>query len=206
MTTNVCTEQQFINDTKCHTLQIIRDDGVSRSLRFRKPGTTCYGFDIITWPGYLCYTGDMGCFVFSRTEDMLSFFRDKGSSDPLRITPQYWAEKLQAVDRNGGYQEFSFERFCEVVNSIAEQDEDATDELKQAVAEMLDDCGGESAETCYRAASEFEWEDEQYFTDFYEHSLMEYTFHYIWCCYALVWGIRQYDAVKAAKAGKDGAK
>ena len=27
-------------------------------------------FDIVTWPGYLCYSGDMGCFVFTRLPDM----------------------------------------------------------------------------------------------------------------------------------------
>jgi hypothetical protein len=196
-----CTEQRFTDDTKNHVLQIIRDDGVNRHLRFRKPGTTCYGYDIITWPGYLCYTGDMGCFVFSRTEDMLEFFRDKGAGEPLHINPQYWAEKLQAVDRNGGYKGFSYERFREVVSGIIRDDEDATDELKDAVNEMLNTCNGESAESCYQSASDFQWEGDQYFTDFHEHSLDKYTFHFVWCCYALVCGVRHYDAVKATKQG-----
>ncbi len=202
MIANACTEQQFLGDIKNHALEIIRDEGVYRHLRFRRPGTRCYGFDIITWPGYLCYTGDMGCFVFSRVEDMLKFFRDEGTGGPLRINLRYWAEKLQATDRNGGYKAFGFERFREVVNRIVAEDEDATEELKEAVKEMLDDCEGKSAEACYMAAFEFEWDNQQYFTDFFEHSLEEYTFHYIWCCYALVWGIRQYDAAQMANPGE----
>jgi hypothetical protein len=199
MIPNACTEQQFLGDIKNHTLQIILADGVYRHLRFRRPGTVCYGFDIVTWPGYLCFSGDIGCFVFSRVEDMLKFFRDGGTCEPLRINPQYWSEKLQATDKNGGYKAFSYERFREVVNQIVAEDEDATKELKEAVEEMLDSpCGLETAEACYQAVAEFEWEGEQYFTDFFEQSLDEYTFHYIWCCYALVWGVRQYDAAQAA--------
>jgi hypothetical protein len=194
-------EQRFDGDIKDHALQIIRNDGVYRHLCFRRPGTMCYGFDIITWPGYLCYTGDTGSFVFSRTNDMLSFFRDTGVG-PLQINPQYWSEKLQATDKNGGYKAFSFERFREVVCGIVKNDEDATEELREAVDKLLDDCGAETAEACYQAVAEFEWEGEQYFTDFFENSLDEYTFHYIWCCYAIVWGIRQYDAAQTAKQGE----
>ena len=27
----------------------------------------------------------------------------------------------------------------------------------------------------------------------YRGSMNRYTFHYLWCCYALAWGINQYD-------------
>jgi hypothetical protein len=141
----------------------------------------------------------MGCFVFSRTEDMLGFFRDKGTNDPLHINPPYWAEKLKAIDRNGGYEEFSHARFAEIVREIVAEDDDATEELKTAVEEMIEECEGGSAESCHNAAANFEWEGEQYFSDFWEHSLMEYTFHFVWCCYALAWSVRQYDAAQAQK-------
>ena len=45
---------------------VLRDDGVYRHIRFKKPGTGCMHFDLVTWPGYLCYSGDMGCYVFCR--------------------------------------------------------------------------------------------------------------------------------------------
>ena len=31
------------------------------------------------------------------------------------------------------------------------------------------------------------------FRDFWETNLCDYTFHFTWCCYALAWGIQQYD-------------
>ena len=89
-------QEEFQKDVSQHGVTIIRDDGVNRHIRFKRPGTMCMHFDLITWPGYLCYCGDMGTYVFSRLEDMFEFFRTDRD-----INPGYWAEKLQAVDNHG---------------------------------------------------------------------------------------------------------
>lgn len=68
-------EQRFLNDVANHEMIIIRDDGVNRHVRFKRPNSSCMYFDLITWPGHLCYTGDMGSYVFRRLEDMFEFFR-----------------------------------------------------------------------------------------------------------------------------------
>jgi hypothetical protein len=34
------------------------------------------------------------------------------------------------------------------------------------------------------------------FTDSWEWNYREYTYRYIWCCYALAWAIKKYDEVK----------
>lgn len=72
-----------------HTLEILRDVGLYRHLRCQKPGTWTYGFDVVTWPGYLCVCGDIGTWVFSRVSDMLPWF--EASSE---INPDYWSQKL----------------------------------------------------------------------------------------------------------------
>lgn len=69
------TEETFLADVAAHQIHVLRDDGVHRHIRFKRPGTYCMQFDLITWPGYLCYTGDMGTYVFNRLEDMFEFFR-----------------------------------------------------------------------------------------------------------------------------------
>lgn len=48
-------------------------------------------FHIVTWPGSLCYTGDMGDYLFQRTEDMVTFMR-QATRDPW-----YAAEKCVAA-------------------------------------------------------------------------------------------------------------
>jgi len=107
----------FTRNTEHHVMEVIRDDGVNRNIRFRKPGTMINHFDLITWPGKLCCTGDMGTYVFTRLEDMFEFFRTDGG----RINLGYWSEKLIAMDCNGRHsgnsvEEFSDERFTEVIN------------------------------------------------------------------------------------------
>ena len=62
------TVARFQHDIATHQVVILRDDGVYRHIRFKRPTTMCMHFDLVTWPGYLCYSGDMGCFVFSRLD------------------------------------------------------------------------------------------------------------------------------------------
>lgn len=97
------TEESFLKDVAGHQMTVVSENGVHRHVRFKKPSTGNMHFDLITWPGYLAYSGDM-------------------------------------------------------------------------------------------AAQEFESSDGFRFTDFWEVDSTEYTFRFIWCCYALAWGIRQYDA------------
>src|ERR1039457_99476 len=82
--------ERFERDTAEHEMTVIHDDGLYRHLRFQKPGSWIYGYDIVTWPGYLAITGDAGEYMFARLPDMFEFFAGND-----RINPQYWAEKLR---------------------------------------------------------------------------------------------------------------
>jgi hypothetical protein len=86
--------QRFAGDTAEHQLTVLRDDGLYKHLRFKKPGTGMYRYDLVTWPGYLTFCGDMGTLVFFRTEDMLSFFRSNPDRPTYRINPDYWSQKV----------------------------------------------------------------------------------------------------------------
>ncbi len=191
------TEQSFRRDIRDHALTVRLDNGVHRHLQFRKPGTSCCGFDIVTWPGYLAFSGDMGSFVFQRLEDMLKFFRqDVAPTAALRINLPYWAEKLEAADRFSGFQKYSEQKFRQRIASGLD-DVAASKKLRAAVnAEVLAfDCSDER--TVRERVDAFEHGGFQ-FSDFWECHLDEYTPRFIWCCYALVWGIQQYDAAIAA--------
>lgn len=43
-----CTVDRFLKDAENHKMTVVRDDGVYRHLRFMKPETTSYWFDLIT--------------------------------------------------------------------------------------------------------------------------------------------------------------
>lgn len=100
---------RFLTDVAGHEMTIIRDDGVARHVRFAQPGTSVMHFDLITWPGMLCYTGDMGTYVFRRDYDMFTFFRRMQRRYPIDL--RYWAEKVEAADKDGGIKEFCKDKF-----------------------------------------------------------------------------------------------
>ena len=200
------TEQSFLKDVADCQMHILMDNGLYRHIRFKRPDTGCYHFDIVTYPSYLVYSGDMGCFVFSRLPDMFQFFRVDGEhlrdGQTLGINPDYWSEKLQAVDKGDGYKEYSQEKFEQIVNEYVDEyieDAELRDSqiavgLREAVGDEVINCG-ESQQDAYDAASNFSHGDFE-FRDFWERDLTEYTHRFIWCCYALAWGIKQYDATK----------
>ena len=88
---------RFLRDIAQHQMTILRDDGVYRHLRFQVPGTPHRQFDLVTWPGYLAYTGDMGAYVFTRVHDMFKFFRRELQSYDMDM--HYWAEKCEAASQ-----------------------------------------------------------------------------------------------------------
>jgi hypothetical protein len=213
--TSACTEDRFLADVSKHAMTVIHDDGVHRHLRFRNPETSCYWFDLITWPGTLCIDGDCGTYVFRRLTDMFEFFRTdreymarKGKK--LAINPGYWAEKVQAKDKHGGIKEFSEDLFNKAVMEHLvgwirdHRDETTKDERRDLWDAVMDDVIGASGDRDGArkqiAAHEFSHRvnaDTRFsFCDFYERNVEEYTSGYLWCCYAIAWGVKTHDESK----------
>lgn len=200
------TEEQFRKDVSAHRMQVIRDDGPDRHIRFREPGTFIYGFDLITWPGHLCITGDCGTYVFARVEDMFCFFRsgNRTGADELRINPGYWGEKLLAAGTPEGFKEYSPDCFRERIEDLFSDWEFDSEEQKQEVWEDIREevlAYADDGEVRARDAAEaYKSEYGHKFSDFWETDLMLYTHHFIWCLYAIVWGIELYDQSKEKQA------
>lgn len=211
---DVCEVERFLKDVETHQMTIIQNDGVYRHIRFSKPGTSCYRFDLITWPGYLCYTGDMGTYVFTRLQDMFDFFR-RGSRDGEwhKIDMRYWAEKCEASDKSDGIRQFSEELFKRnvmehLIDWIRSHRQETTKEERRGlwdavISEVInaeDDNGGMRKQI---AANDFHHEVSFnltfYFQDFWERSVTEYSFRFVWCCFALAWGIAKYDETQIVK-------
>lgn len=215
-----CTKESFLKDVASHVVEVIRDDGLYRHIRLRKPGTMCFHFDLITWPGYLCYTGDMGTFVFRRLEDMFQFFRTKpyANRDPLdQIDRRYWAEKLEATDKHGGTKEFDNQAFQREITKqrrelFVEHGKNMSPNDREEFWSSLEDVKNAGEDGEHRTFSAVQdWSYTYYMprrltatresaciflsTDDFP-SCKTYTYHFLWCCYALSWGIQQYDAIQ----------
>lgn len=210
------TESKFLSDVREHQMTILRDDDVYRHIRFKKPGTGCMHFDLISWPGYLCYTGDMGTYVFSRLRDMFEFFRtdrqyNLGRGRTLGINLSYWAEKVEAKDMHDGIREFSEDLFNRAVisdlvtwirsNAYRTTKDERRELWDSVISEVIwadGDSGGYRKQCAAHDFSHYvnEKVGDFYFQDFWENKVEDYTFRYVWCCYAIAWGIMQYDEAK----------
>lgn len=194
-----CTKERFLDDVKDHEMTIEHDDGVHRCVKFSKPNSSCFYFRLTTWPGHLCFSGDMGCYVFSRLPDMFDFFRTPNGD--LSINSCYWHEKLVSVSRFGGLVEWSRESFEEVVREyVSEHLEHKELGLRDAIllwSEVQDRVLWYASEEdrAMTAAMEFRHNDFE-FSDFWENNCRTKTFHSIWSLYAIRWGIMKYQKAK----------
>jgi len=186
--------ENFEKDTKDHKLDILLDQGIYRHLKLRRPNTGIFGFDIITWPGYLAISGDMGCYVFSRVNDMFTFF----SKDYTKINLGCWAEKVQAQEKHSGIEKWSQDRLhSQLLYRIKDQFED--EQKQQECVDSIKDCGLWDACDAYEAheaAESFDGFEGFDLTDFWEINCNDYTYQYIWCCHAICWAINKYEEAK----------
>lgn len=191
------TAEEFLKDVTEHQLTVMHSDGIYRHLRFQKPKTMNHWFDLVTWPGFLTISGDMGCWTFARLEDMLTFFR----SDKMAINASYWSEKLQHGTHGGrdGAKVWDEDLFREqIIKRLEHYDMDVS-ALKLVVCDLKDALDCESGNGPYavrNAAYGFTWEVDGQKLQFDSCDMpdgMEYAYHFLWCLYAIVWGIQQFD-------------
>lgn len=124
---------------------------------------------------------------------MKQFFRTKPERDPgLYINLGYWAEKCVAADRDG-VKEYSADKFVEYVREHTP--DDATSDLVEAIEDELLSVADDGNDAAHRALYGFRYDDREIFTDTFEADFTDYTYRFVWCCYALAWGIRKYDIV-----------
>lgn len=203
--------ERFARDTDAHQMTVLHDDGLYRHLHFRQPKTGIYWFDLITVPGTLIFQGDGESYVFTRIEDMFEFFRGPVG----RINPQYWAEKLTSVRREGVmvYDEDIFKAHVEEAVTDALRDDPTLTGLTESVhQEVLDSDSGEIGfeELALRAVGDFAFyknESDRYdyskspdfqFSDICDWNCRDYDWWFLWACHGIVWGIAQYDAMVSA--------
>lgn len=217
------TEEIFLSDVSKHKMTVLLDNGVYRHLRFSSESFN-QQFDIVTYPWHLVFSGDMGCYVFSRLEDMFEFFRTRPKeNEGLYINTGYWGEKLEAVARHTGYHKYNPDlaranvkkRVDEWIAESELSEEDATTLREELEEEINYDDGmheayrtidkfyhkvGEDAYLALDLRSRVKTDPPDfktfYFQDIHEWTWEDYTYHYVWCCYAIAWAIRKYDEIK----------
>lgn len=196
-------KEDFLKSVKDHVMTINLDHNGFRDITIKNPDTNSQMFHVTTRPYYITICGDMGTYVFSRNNDMFEFFRN----DDLSINPHYYREKLQSECKYSPSIEFS----CKTI----------IDELYERLENFKEECEDGNDEYCYETAEQeikhFEryvecseneyvyainnWNSESAggmeLDDFWDGcSGKTYSYHYIWCLYAITYTIKLYDGSK----------
>lgn len=192
----------FEKDTADHELKIIVDSGVNRILEFRnKNGSSNQFFNVMQVKNRICFTGDMGEFVFTNhNDDMLAWFHDNTS-----LT--YIAEKC----RTGGTRKFDEDSAKESIKMMVDDfcndnlydydesgcDDGDDDNFEVALArwqqdlydEVIDELDFESDEAFHRSAYDLSVrvnDSIKFEIDVCDGiGCMEYTGHFKWCVAAM---------------------
>lgn len=201
--------RRFNGNTEGHVLTVLHDEGLYRHLRFKNPENGFYWFELITWPGCLTISGDMGTYTFRRITDMFEFFRGY-------INVDYWAEKLQAGDTGGQrtvrkYDDDLFKKW--LVQDFWETSRDLNHDVTTAWwRELKDYVLGDFAyadcsttEAALSTLRDLSLPDglKSHYQDAWEaaEGWEQYMIHFEWCLAAIVTGIRTYEAHKKALDG-----
>ncbi len=182
---------QFEGNAAEHELTVLHDDGLYRHIRMAKPGTWMYRYDLITWPGHLAISGDLDSYVFTRVEDMFTFFRNQ------EVNPTYWAEKVKdGRERTKAYSQEKFEpAIGERFTNINERT--LTDEQRHTLAELRERVkdGAYYSEEARDILDD--GERAGLLSDTWEMSLSDWDWHFLYCLNAIVAGIKAYDEARA---------
>lgn len=192
--------ERFARETAEHKMTVLHDDGLYRHVAFRHTGRNYsgyYWFDLITVPGTLVFRGDGESFVFSRSEDMFEFFR--GSAHAGGPNLGYWAEKVTS-DRDS-LKTFSHELFVQTMREhyielIRERD--VPPGTSKAFLEHAEGYDWTYEVNARQMLDHFVHKGFR-FHDTWEWDFRDYDWWFAWACHAIVWGICQYDQLKASQ-------
>ena len=185
----------FDKDIEDHIMRIMLDAAEYRMIECKKLGNSVHSFTITTTPYYLMITGDMGSFVFNRctARDMLEFFRFTNKQNGMQY--EYWAGKLEI----GNYKEFdSHTAVAEAMEFLKQEEQinfkDCDYSSFEEIKELLEGASEDGEHEYFTVLSDLF--DELGIEDWYEQCQRVYkpTYHYIWCCHAILWAIAQYDS------------
>lgn len=168
-----------------HVIEALKMDGLYRHWRCQEPDNFNRYFEIVTWPGSICFTGDMGEYLFQRCPDMVLFMRRSA------LSYQYAAEKCVANDgRLRKWEEGIFrETLAEVLDGAKQELGDSGDEedfsafnsIREKIEEIESEFSVyESEHDAIRAMYELDLWDEI-------PDCKCLTYHFLWCLHAIKW-------------------
>lgn len=191
---NVVAQTEPFSD---HVIELKFSNGLYRHWRCGRPdGSFTHSFNVVTWPGWMAVTGDMGSLMLSRIDDMVQFVR--GHIESI----DYFAEK---VTQEIPVKEFSPKKMIHVIQEKIDEimehsSDDDNDDQKGEDKEMIDRLEALQRRLDDGDISECEasgeWMDITGDTD---PSFRDFTSNFLWVREALIWFVANLKEEGAAQ-------
>lgn len=185
-------KSQFLSNYQTPRLSVPRDGDVYRHVVIS--GAPFYHFELVTWPGMLFVNCEGDGYCFSRTKDMFSFFRRGGDASELDPNFGYWAEKL-TDPRSRNVRMFDYQAFeADVEKALKEISNEAR------VEEIREDLEFETNTQDEHSCREFLYRHAEFGDLAIDGQWEDWTFRYAYACFAIVFGIREYERAAMREA------
>jgi hypothetical protein len=166
-------KERIDKDLAEHVIEQRHSAGLYRHWRCGKPSSSDMSFHIVTWPGSLCYTGDMGDYLFRRTDDMVAFMRSA-------CRDYYYAAEKCIASCDDGIREFSSECFDKEMKEVLEENPDNREKILE-IRLHHDTWDGDANETIKAMHESGIWDG----CDM--PSCEDYAYRFLWCLHAIKW-------------------
>lgn len=178
--------QDFLKCVENHTMKIILNSGENRHIRFQNGDSNVQKFDLVSFDDHLVYSGDMGSFVFKRSNtDMFLFFTNQSG-----VNEGYWQEKLVSIDARDGVKEFVGKTEVEIIIEWAVDNGFSEETIEEIKSYFDGEFDGMNADEVYRYIRDFKSENGEDLGGYLEEWVYEneFTYRFLWACYAIQWG------------------
>jgi hypothetical protein len=173
-----------------HVVTVEHEHGLYRHYRCAKPGTGNYAFHVVTFPGRLIVSGDIGDMAWSRCPDMIEWAA--GAVESIG----YFAEKV--------WGSIPTEEWCEDTarEVIAEEYKNALEDTQGLEADELAEATEKANEIKDELLRSLDEGEHSFATAYYESdwyggdfpNVRDFTAEYLWCREAVCWFLRWYAA------------
>lgn len=183
MTNEQLVRERFAKDVAEHVITIKHSHGLYRHYRCQRPRSWCMGFDIVAWPGSLCYTGDMGDYLFQRTDNMVEFMRtavrDRGYAAQKCVTKHDIKEWREDLFRKALADRLKEAKTIRVMRHGSFRDESVLDKIREITAAYDEYSSQHDAVKAMYESGLWDGCDLPECTD--------YTHAFLWCLHAIQW-------------------
>lgn len=171
-----------------HVVAVELEHGLHRHYRCGKPDSGVYAFHIVTFPGRLIVSGDIGDMAWTRCDDMLNWAMGAVHSTGYFAEKVWHSFKVKQFDGDMAREAIEQEYKDRAEDVEGEEEKEALEEVRDEILMAIED-GAENR--FYAAYADSDWYGGEF------PSVDNYTAEFLWCREAVAWFLKWYKTARA---------